>query len=150
MQFLHYILNESGESMIKRVYITLKEDSRKGDFICETNIDKIALDIDLSDEEIQIISKGVWKNYLDKKIKEAAFMYLFEENFNKENNNKDIILESLDMSSYLKTNKRKSLSQIIFSIRSRTLNIKEFQPWHYEYNLCVRCKTYAETMQHFL
>ena len=62
MQFLHYILNESGESMIKRVYITLKEDSRKGDFICETNIDKIALDIDLSDEEIQIISKGVWKS----------------------------------------------------------------------------------------
>ena len=85
MQFLHYILNESDDSMIKRVYITLKEDSRKGDFICQTNIDKIVLDIDLSDEEIQIVSKGVWKNYLDKKTKEAAFMYLCEENLNKEN-----------------------------------------------------------------
>ena len=71
--------------MIKRVYITQKEDSRKGDFICQTNIDKIALDIDLCDEEIQIVSKGVWKNYLDKKTKEAAYMYLCEENLNKEN-----------------------------------------------------------------
>ena len=53
------------------------------------------------------------------------------------------------MSSYLKTKKRKSLSQIIFSIRSRTLNIKEIQPWNYEDNLCVRCETYAETMEHF-
>ena len=67
MQFLHYILNESDESMIKRVYITLKEDSRKGDLIYQTKSGKIVLDIDLSDEEIQVVSKGAWKNFLDNK-----------------------------------------------------------------------------------
>ena len=53
------------------------------------------------------------------------------------------------MSSYLKNNQKKSSSQIIFSIRSRTLNKKEFQPWNYEDNLCGQCKIFAETMEHF-
>ena len=75
-------------------------------------------------------------------------MYLIDENSQKENT-RDIIFQSLDMSSYLKTNKRKSVSEIIFSIRSRTLNIKEFQPWNYEDNQCVQCEIYAETMEHF-
>ena len=46
MQFLHYVLNERDESMIKMLFKTLKEDSRKGDFIYQTNIDKLALDIE--------------------------------------------------------------------------------------------------------
>ena len=33
LQFLHLILNESINSMIRQVYNVLKEDSRKGDFI---------------------------------------------------------------------------------------------------------------------
>ena len=53
------------------------------------------------------------------------------------------------MSSYLKNNQKKSSLQIIFSIRSRTLNKKEFQPWNYEDNLCGQCKIFAETMEHF-
>ena len=75
-------------------------------------------------------------------------MFLIKENLNKEHT-KDIDFQSLDMSSYLKNNQKKSSSQIIFSIRSRTLNIKEFQPWNYEDNLCVQCKIFAETMEHF-
>ena len=50
MQFLHYLLNEDQESMIRRVFETLKADSQKGDFIFQTNSDKIALNIDFSDE----------------------------------------------------------------------------------------------------
>ena len=102
----------------------------------------------LSDEENQIVSKKVWKKYLDQKTKEAAFMYLTEENLKKVNT-KDLSFQSLNMSGYLKNNKGKSVSEIIFSIRARTLNIKEFQPWNYEDNLCVQCKNFAETMEHF-
>ena len=40
MQFLHYILNESEESMIKRVFETLKEDSRKGDLFIKPRVKK--------------------------------------------------------------------------------------------------------------
>ena len=27
--------------------------------------------------------------------------------------------------------------------------MKEFQPWNYQYNLCVHCKKIAETVEHF-
>ena len=40
LNFLHYILNESMESLVKQVYIALKEDSRKGDFVSLINTDK--------------------------------------------------------------------------------------------------------------
>lgn len=148
MQFLHYILNESTESMIRKVYDTLKQDYRNGDFVSQTNSDRITLDINLDDSEIRSFSKGMWKNVIDKKIKSVAFEYLVEENLQKENT-KDILFKSLDMSGYLKENKRKSLSHIIFQIRSKTLNIKEFQPWNYTDNLCVKCEIFSETFDHF-
>ena len=55
----------------------------------------------------------MWKNLLDKKTKETAFMLLIEENLNKENT-KDIAFQSVNKSS-LKNNKNKSSSQI-FSV----------------------------------
>ena len=54
------------------------------------------------------------------------------------------------MTPYLMENERKSLSTIIFSIRSETLQIKEFHPWKYEDDdLCIKCQKYQETMDHF-
>ena len=46
MQFLHYILNESEESMIRKVFETLNKDSKNGDFICLNNSDRRRLAID--------------------------------------------------------------------------------------------------------
>ena len=39
---------------------------------------------------------------------------------------------------------------MIFSIRSQTLDIKEWKPWKYEDNLCIKCSIFAETMDHFV
>ena len=44
---------------------------------------------------------------------------------------------------------RTSLSHLIFSIRSKTLDVKEYQPWKYENNNCIACGKYPETMTHF-
>ena len=54
------------------------------------------------------------------------------------------------MSSYLAENKNTFLSKIIFSVRSKTLNIKEYQQWLYENDLCVACGLFSETMDHFM
>ena len=63
--------------------------------------------------------------------------YLCEENSRKEKT-KDIQFEKLEMSPYLLDNERKSLSTTIFSIRSETLQIKEFHRWKYEDNdICI-------------
>ena len=54
------------------------------------------------------------------------------------------------MSGYLERNERTVLSKIIFSVRSKTLDIKDYQPWNYYSYLCVACETCPETMHHFM
>ena len=81
-------------------------------------------------------------------MKIAAFSELILENSTK-SKTKEVKFEELKMSSYLEENKRTSLSKFIFSIRSKTLDIKEYQPWKYETDKCVACQKYSETMNHF-
>ena len=51
---------------------------------------------------------------------------------------------------FLVENNNTSLSKIIFFIRSQTLDIKQWQPWKNEDNLCLKCSVFAETMDHFV
>ena len=114
--------------MLKQVFEALKNDSRKGDFVNLTDRDKSSLKINMTDGEIKVLSKWKWKVLLKMKTKHAAFEYLCEENSRKEKT-KDVHFEKLEMTPYLVENERKSLSSIIFSIRSETLQVKEFHPW---------------------
>ena len=51
------------------------------------------------------------------------------------------------MRNYLLEEKKNSLSKIIFSLRSQTL---EWKPLNYEDNLCIKCSVFAKTMDHFV
>ena len=57
INFLHYILNQDINSMIRQVYDALKGDSRKGDFVKLTNYDRNDLHIDKADSEIEDMTK---------------------------------------------------------------------------------------------
>ena len=63
---------------------------------------------------------------------------------------KDITYEDVELSDYLKENENTTLSNIIFSVRSGTLDIKQWNSWSYENNLCLMCELKEETMDHFL
>ena len=149
LQFLHHILTESTETLIRQVFDVLNEDSRKGDFVYLTNHDKIELEIDLSNEEISSISKWSWKKYLREKVTKAAFKFLIEDNDRKEKT-RDIKFYQLQMNEYLFQNENTNISQVIFSIRSKTLDLKTWRPWQYKNDLCVKCGKSPETMDHFV
>ena len=135
--------------MLEQVFNALKNDSKKEDFVELTDKDRKSLNIDMTNEEIKVLSIWKWKGILKKKTNIAALKYLLEENSRKEKT-KDIHFEKLEMSPYLQENERKSISTIIFSIRSQTLQIKEFHPWKHEDNdMCVKCQKFQETMDHF-
>ena len=55
--FLHYLLKPESHTMIKQVFQALNEDSRKGDLVNLTNIDRLDLEIDLNNEEIEGMSQ---------------------------------------------------------------------------------------------
>ena len=44
------------------------------------------------------------------------------------------------MKNYLSENVSKTLSELIFKIRSKTLDIKTQRQWEYEDNLCMGCE----------
>ena len=56
----------------------------------------------------------------------------------------------MKLSEYLKENKNKELSEIIFGIRSGTLDIKAWNRWKYEDNLCVLCEKKEENINHLM
>ena len=64
LPFLHYLLNQSSNSMLSQVFEDLKNDSRKGDFVHLTDKDKTSLEIDMTDAEIKVLSKWQWKVFL--------------------------------------------------------------------------------------
>ena len=77
MQFLQYILQESTDSMLSRVFQTLKEDSTKGDFVALTNKDKLDLEITFTDIDIKNMSKRRWKRIVKEKTHIVSLKYLF-------------------------------------------------------------------------
>ena len=77
------------DSIVKKVLIEQKEDSKKGDFKYLTDNDKKSLDIQCEDNEIEEATKYSWKKYLTHKVKIAAFNHLMLENSTKEKNQRN-------------------------------------------------------------
>ena len=127
LNFLHYILSENITSTLRQVYDTMKFDSRKGDFCQLVNQDMEDLDMIMTEEEIRSFTKGKWKMTISKKLKEFVFAKLVDEN-SKQENTKHILFEELKLSKYLHDNRNQSLSKIIFSVRSKTLDLKHCNP----------------------
>ena len=135
--------------MLRKVYEALNKDSMRGDLVYLTNKDKTLLNINMNDGERETMSKLKGEVFIKQQTEAAAFNYLNEENKSKEKT-KDVHFEKLETSPYLLRNNRKSVSNIIFSIRSETLQIKDFHPWKYENDdLCVKCQKFRETIDHF-
>ena len=130
LNLLHYILNENTSSTIFQVYEVLKGDSRKGDFYSLIKRDFNDLKIDLNEESIRSYSKIQWKEYVKKNIKESAFKQLVNDNSILEKT-RDIHFKESKASDYLKDNRNTTITKIIFSLRSETLDIKTWQPWRY-------------------
>ena len=143
------LITESTEALVREVFDVLKEDSRKGDFVNQINIDLEELDIDVNNEEIGDISKYSWKKYLKEKTDTAAFNFLLKDNESKDRT-KNTKFYEFRMSDYLDENKNTNIKQIIFSTRSQTLDIKVWRPWKYSDDVCVKCQLHQETMDHFM
>ena len=149
MTFLHYILSESTESMIRKVYTALKSDSRRGDFYHLVVKDMKELEIIFDENKILSYTYIHWKKHIKSKVYDLSLKSLVLENSTKEKT-KDIKFSEMKMGEYLKKNRNSQITKIIFSIRSKTLDIKVWNEWKYEDNVCVACNLHEETIEHFL
>ena len=86
-------------SRIRQVYETLKTDSRKGDFVYLIKQDIKDLEIDITEEDIQMYTK----KFIHEKVKHFALSSLTEEN-NQKTKTKHIQFDRFMMREYLKKN----------------------------------------------
>ena len=75
---------------------------------------------------------------MKERVKSAALAFLINENSSKEKT-KDVHFHDLCLSEYLSQNQNTTLAKVTFAIRSKSLDIKTWQPWKYDDNLCVMC-----------
>ena len=104
----------------------------------------------MSDEEIQGVSKDVFKRYVTTKVKKNFLQYL--KNI-KSKHSKSINLKckELKTAEYILSPKFRFKEKILlFKLRSRTLDIKgNFKKQHRD-PWCISCGLYEETQKHLL
>ena len=67
--YLWHILNRNKSEVIRRIYETQKLNNNIGDWIKLVESDKKELEITMEEEEIQGVSKEIFKNYVKSKVK---------------------------------------------------------------------------------
>ena len=76
LMYLWHVLSRDESELIKRIYETQKITSNAGDWFKLVEADKLELGITLTDEEIQGISKNVFKTFVKKRVKSNHLKYL--------------------------------------------------------------------------
>ena len=151
IQFEVIDTNQKTDSeLIHRIYNTQKVASSTGDWVRMVEADKEELGIGLTDEEIQVVSKEMFKTYIKKKDK---INYLKHLNTLKSKHSKYEFLECSDvkMADYIKDPRlNTSKKQLLFSLRRKTLDVQgnfkrqNQSPW------CTPCGLFQETQGHLL
>ena len=151
LNFLHYMLNEDEDSLIRSVLNAQIQNPTNGDWITTALEDIKSLEINLSLEEIQRLSKVNFKKMLKENVRIKSFQYLLNI---KESHSKTINLEysALSLQNYLKPFSLLSIKEksFIFSARCRMVEVRcNFKTGKTDLN-CRKCQQEPETQRHLL
>ena len=147
MMYLWHVLSRDESELIRRVYDTQKVTNNTGDWYGMIAKDKQELGIHCL---IQDVSKEWFKNFVKEKVK-INFLQHLENLKSKHSKSTNLKCDDLKTAEYI-TSPRFSLieKQLLFKLRSRTLDVKENfrnkdkDPW------CISCGLARETQSHLL
>lgn len=150
LMYLWHILNRDESELIHRVYKTQKNSHDIGDWVKLIESDKIELDIQVTDDEIQGVSKEIFKNYVKSKVRINHLKFL---NNLKKKHSKSKFLDCTQQKTaeYLK-NPRLSTKQkqLLFRLRSKTLDVKQNFSGQHKNLWCTSCGLFPESQSHLL
>ena len=146
--YLWKLLNVQKSELIHRVFRSQDNSPHPGDFVRLVEKDKNTLNLELSNTEIEQLSKSRFKNIVTKKTEQYA---LTELNKLKEKHTKSLYLNSSSFkaSQYLVDARfSRTESQTLFRLRSRTLNVKINFPKQNESDKhCRTCKLFPQNLE---
>ena len=150
--FLHYLLNESPDSMVYKFLDVQLKTKKKKDWIYQVLGDIEDLKLNMSLEELKTIKKSKLKSILKKAVEDKTFEDLQKTKETHSKVNK-IQHNKLEMQRYLKPNNlkiRKEEAQTIFKLRSRVTDVKTNYKGKYDTFECDVCKVEEESQEHVL
>ena len=125
MLYLKYILEQEDESTLKKFLKLQIGEPNRGDWASTCRNDLEELKIELSYEQIKVMTKSKFTNILKQKITENALKYLLEKQGSK---GKEILYTHLEMAEYLLPCHNKisvGEKQEIFAMRNRMVDIPQ-------------------------
>ena len=152
MIYQQTILKRNEEELTKRVYKAQSENPIFGDFYHLVKSDWELIGETMNEEYIRTSNKNTYKKHIKKKIREAAFMYLKDQQ-KMHSKIKDIEYKKFETQGYMNsplfTNDEVNL---LYRIRSRALNCKANFKNRYKNDnlLCILCNEEQCTQQHIL
>ena len=150
LTFLHYILHESKNSMISRVFESQRRNRTAKDWVTTVLSDIKEINLDIKFEDIRKMKKGTFVNVIKRKVEYKSLKYL--ENI-KETHSKVKSLKHpvLKMQPYLMPNDEKMKReecQVIFQMRSQVTDTKINQKNRYDSYECEACGQTDESQEH--
>ena len=150
LMFLQYILQENKDSLINKFLKIQIKTPTKQDWGSLVVKDIEDLDINLTLDEIENLSKRAFKKIVNDQLKMHAFIQLQNK---KKSKSKDVIHENLDMEEYLAPNDNDEsvhAKQFAFKCRARMLNLKYNMKNKGKDIACSACGEEEETLLHIL
>ena len=151
LNFLHYILNESDDSLLHQFFTAQKLNPSKGDWISTVIDDLQNLNINHSFEQIKLMSKSAFKELVKKQVKLKSFEYLLsvKETHSK---SKDLHYSDFQMQDYLKPGSNMTIRDkcFVFAARSRMLDVNANFKIGKADIICRKCLKHDEDQQHLL
>ena len=148
--YLWHLLHTEETELIVRVFNSQKLTPKRGDWIKLVEDDHAKLGLTLPYPRIAKTSHNMFKKLVEEKVKALALKDL---NKLKEKHSKSekFASSSLQVADYLKDPRlMKKQQQLLFRLRSRTLNVKCNFSNQYENVFCSTCKLFPETQAHLL
>ena len=151
LNFLHYILCQEEDSLIKRFFKAQCSQPVKGDWVSTVKKDLEFLKITMTFEQIKNKSKGDFKEIVRKFINKESFEDLLEQR-KKHSKGKEIEYRDLSTQNYLKSDSPLSIEEkrFAFAARTRGLNLKNNFKLGKTNLQCRLCNDHLEDQQSLL
>ena len=150
LMYLWKILHVEETELISRVYNSQILSSHPGDWVRLVEQDMSAIGLELSDEDIKKLSKNRYKNIVGKKIENHALEQLNQLKM-KHSKSGYLNSSSFKTQNYIvdfRFSRRDT--QLLFKLRSKTLNVKMNFPNQHQDKLCKTCNLFPESQSHLL
>ena len=150
LMYWWHILSRDKSELIRRVYETQKISNNAGDWIRLIENDIKELDIQMSEDVIKGVSKENFRKYIKSKVKGKFLERL--SNIKKNHSKSEYLkCQELKTAEYLNSPKLNTRQkQLLFRLRSRTLDVKMNFPGQHKDMLCISCGQFPESQGHLL